>query len=126
MILTILVTVYFFYRLNFSTPMSTNAVSICKSIGLSKVTRIEASIRYLICFHGDKPSCDTEDRLVQCLHDRMTQCRYLKPVQTFDLDVQSEPVYEVNVMDEGRSALEKANKDLGDLPLIFLIPHKVL
>ncbi|XP_053398667.1 phosphoribosylformylglycinamidine synthase-like isoform X2 [Mercenaria mercenaria] len=100
-------------RLNFSTPMSTNAVSICKSVGLSKVTRIEASVRYLISLHGNRPSDDMEDRLVQCLHDRMTQCRYLKPVETFELDVQSEPVYDVDVIGSGRSALEKANKDLG-------------
>lgn len=93
--------------------MSTNAVSICKSIDLSKITRIEASIRYKISFHGNKPSGDLEDSLVHCLHDRMTQCRYMQPVETFELDIQSEPVYHVDVIGQGRSALEKANKDLG-------------
>lgn len=34
-------------RLNFSTPLSTNAVSICANIGLNdKITRIEKSIIY--------------------------------------------------------------------------------
>jgi phosphoribosylformylglycinamidine synthase len=93
--------------------MSTNAVSICKSVSLSKVTRIESSVRYLISFHGNKPSDDVEDRLVHCLHDKMTQCRYLKPVETFELDIHSEPVYDVDIIGKGRSALEKANKDLG-------------
>lgn len=35
-------------RLAFSTAFSTNAVSICQSCGLDKVTRLERSRRYLI------------------------------------------------------------------------------
>ena len=35
-------------RLSFSTAWSANAVSICSSCGLSKVTRIEVSRRYMI------------------------------------------------------------------------------
>ena len=100
-------------RLNFSTPFSTNAVSICKSIGLPQITRIEVSVRYQLIFQDCKPSVDVEERLVQCLHDRMTECRYLVPVDSFDLEVKSKPVFEVNVMEEGRAALEKANTDLG-------------
>ena len=38
----------FIYRLNFSTPFSSNAVSICKSVHLDKVKRIEVSTRYLV------------------------------------------------------------------------------
>ena len=38
-------------------------------------------------------------------------CR--EPVRTFELSVESEPVYEVDVMGYGRQALEKANTDLG-------------
>ena len=48
------------------------------------------------------------------LHDRMTQCRYTEPVKTFDLEVAPEPVFEVDVVGQGRRALEKANKDLGE------------
>ena len=36
------------FRLNFSTAWSTNAVSICQSAGLSNVTRVELSRRFLI------------------------------------------------------------------------------
>lgn len=39
-----------FYRLNFSTAYSSNAVSICKVIGITSITRIEISMRYLIRF----------------------------------------------------------------------------
>lgn len=40
-------------RLNFSTAWSTNAVSICQSAGLTNVTRVELSRRFLIkvCTH---------------------------------------------------------------------------
>jgi len=52
--------------------------------------------------------------LVAALHDRMTQCSYESAITTFDLDIQPDAVYEIDVMGEnGRAALVKANKDLG-------------
>jgi len=45
-------TTFYFYRLNFSTAFSSNAVSICKSVNLNKVTRIEVAIRYRIRYKG--------------------------------------------------------------------------
>lgn len=101
------------YRLNFSTPSSTNAVSICHSVGLKMISRIEASVRYQISFTVIKPSRDLEDRILSCLHDRMTQCRYREPIKSFHLDVQAEPVYDVDIFGEGKEALIKANKKLG-------------
>ncbi|XP_048244278.1 phosphoribosylformylglycinamidine synthase-like [Haliotis rufescens] len=101
-------------RLNFSTAFSTNAVSICQSVGLSKISRIEESTRYLITFTSDtKPSTAEEDLILSQLYDRMTQCRYLKPLESFKLSVRTEPVFEVDIMGRGRSALEEANKELG-------------
>lgn len=38
----------YIFRLNFSTAWSTNAVSICQSAGLTNVTRVELSRRFLI------------------------------------------------------------------------------
>ncbi|XP_041358701.1 phosphoribosylformylglycinamidine synthase-like [Gigantopelta aegis] len=101
-------------RLNFSTAFSTNAVSMCRSMGLRHITRIEASVLYHMTFISDiKPSLTQENIIVTLLHDRMTQCRYKEPIKTFDLDVKPEPVFEVDVKGQGRAALEKANKDLG-------------
>ncbi|EDO49597.1 predicted protein [Nematostella vectensis] len=106
-------------RLNFSTANSTNAVSICHSLGLKKVDRIEQSVRYLIQTKprnedDEKPLTDKEEQtLVSKLHDRMTQCRYTKPITTFEIDFHPEPCYDVDVMEGGRGALEKVNKDLG-------------
>ncbi|XP_014227740.1 phosphoribosylformylglycinamidine synthase [Trichogramma pretiosum] len=99
-------------RLNFSTALSSNAVSICKAVQLEKVTRIEISTRYLIHTktHVDK---DTERNIVDALHDRMTECRYIKPIETFDHGFRPEEWFEVDVVGEGRKALEEVNKKLG-------------
>ncbi|XP_033111209.1 phosphoribosylformylglycinamidine synthase-like [Anneissia japonica] len=105
-------------RLNFSTAWSTNAVSICQSAGINKVTRIERSIRYLINVadeNGIRASISVEEeRLLEAaLHDRMTECRYTQPISNFKIQVKSEEVFEVDVLGQGKDALEKANKELG-------------
>ena len=86
---------------------------MCKSIGLNHITRIETSVRYLIGFTVCKPPSDVEDRLVHSLHDRMTQCRSLEPVKSFELENQPKPLFDIDVMGEGRAALAKANNELG-------------
>ncbi|XP_062608746.1 phosphoribosylformylglycinamidine synthase-like isoform X1 [Saccostrea cucullata] len=101
-------------RLNFSTPFSTNTVSICKSVGITDVTRIEFSTRYLLTFTEDfQLDGEEEQKVVDSIHDKMTQCRYLTPVETFNLEVKPEDVYEIDVMGEGREALEKASEKQG-------------
>ncbi|KAM4698098.1 phosphoribosylformylglycinamidine synthase [Rhinophrynus dorsalis] len=99
-------------RLNFSTAASTNAVSICRSVGLSSVDRIECSRRYLIKFQT-RPDKSEEQKLVASLYDRMTECIYPEPVSSFQVSVRPERVYEVDVLGLGRTALEKANTELG-------------
>ncbi|KAG8190186.1 hypothetical protein JTE90_011910 [Oedothorax gibbosus] len=74
-------------RLNFSTPFSTNAVSICKSINLP-VSRIERAVR-------------------------MTECIYEKPLENFDIDFQPLPWEEVDILGKGRDALEEISNNLG-------------
>ncbi|XP_056389628.1 phosphoribosylformylglycinamidine synthase [Hyla sarda] len=99
-------------RLNFSTASSTNAVSICRSIGLTNVNRIECSKRYLMKFQGEVEESEKQ-RLVSSLYDRMTECVYLEPVRSFEISVRPESVYEVDVIGLGRPALEAANTELG-------------
>ncbi|KAG9466959.1 phosphoribosylformylglycinamidine synthase isoform X1 [Eleutherodactylus coqui] len=99
-------------RLNFSTASSTNAVSICRSIGLANIDRIECSKRYLLKFQKE-PEESEKQRLVSSLYDRMTECIYAEPVRSFQISVHPENVYEVDVLGHGRAALETANTELG-------------
>lgn len=69
-------------RSNFSTAFSTNAVSICTSTGLSKVTRLEQSRRFLLT--STRPLTDAEKTAFAAMvHDRMTEELYTKPVASF-------------------------------------------
>lgn len=47
------------------------------------------------------------------LHDRMTHCRYITPIESFELGITPEDWYEVDVISEGRQALEDVNSHLG-------------
>nr|XP_054754771.1 phosphoribosylformylglycinamidine synthase-like isoform X2 [Lytechinus pictus] len=100
-------------RLNFSTAWSTNAVSICQSAGLTKITRIEPFRRFLFTSTNPSILLEYEQAIVASLHDRMTECRYLEPLESFEIQVKPEAVYDVDIMGQGKEALKKANTDLG-------------
>lgn len=51
--------------------------------------------------------------MVAQLHDRMTEQRYLEPLSTFQLPIKISNWSEVDIMSEGKSALERVNHDLG-------------
>ena len=86
-------------RMNFATAYSTNIVSICQSCGLEKVTRIERSRRYVLDSKIDK------ERFIQENHDRMTECPYDRPLETFETGFVPEPVFEIPMKEEGPDAL---------------------
>lgn len=105
-------------RMNFTTAWSTNAVSICHASGLTKILRIERSRRYkLIKRQGAKSNSEIisflTTRRPELFYDRMTECQYAEKLKTFETGLRPEPVYEVRVMEEGRSALEEMNSKLG-------------
>uniref|UniRef100_UPI0037E9C471 phosphoribosylformylglycinamidine synthase isoform X1 n=2 Tax=Semicossyphus pulcher TaxID=241346 RepID=UPI0037E9C471 len=101
-------------RLNFSTAWSTNAVSICHSVGLNDITRVEVSRRFLIKPEdGASVSDEVVNQLIECLYDNMTECIYKHPITSFTVETKPQPVWEVDVLGAGRAALEAANKDLG-------------
>lgn len=113
--------IFSFFRLNFCTPFSTNCVSICQSVGLHRVTRVECSTRFLLNFEGEGSLlAEEEEKLVLALHDRMTQCRYMEPLSTFEQSVHADNIFEVDVIEKGREALEQANKDLGRMFIMKL------
>uniref|UniRef100_A0A8C2PS13 Phosphoribosylformylglycinamidine synthase n=1 Tax=Cyprinus carpio TaxID=7962 RepID=A0A8C2PS13_CYPCA len=85
-------------------------MEIGPSAGLSQVTRVELSRRHLIKVR----SIDGEmERLICCLYDSMTECVYSQPITLFAVDIQSQEVFEVDILGKGRAALEKANDELG-------------
>ncbi|XP_014469379.1 PREDICTED: phosphoribosylformylglycinamidine synthase [Dinoponera quadriceps] len=99
-------------RLNFSTAFSSNVVSMCKSVKLEKVKRVERSIRYNIKYKK-RFNKEMENVIVNVLGDRMTECRYEEPIETFDHGFRPEKWFHVDIMREGRKALEEVNTKLG-------------
>jgi phosphoribosylformylglycinamidine synthase len=99
-------------RMNFSTAWSTNAVSICHACGLSKVTRIERSRRIRIDSAAGIDRSQVEKFAAE-LHDRMTECVYPEQLRTFDTGIQAEAAFSVPILENGRSALEKINREMG-------------
>ena len=97
-------------RLNFSTAWSTNAVSVCQACGLTGISRIERSRRYLL-----RPCLTPEQKaaFLDSIHDRMTECEYASPLSSFETGAEPEPVTEVPLIQEGRAALEHINETLG-------------
>jgi phosphoribosylformylglycinamidine synthase len=99
-------------RMNFTTAWSTNAVGICHACGLEKVQRIERSRRFLLA--RNEPLSERETTaFLSLVHDRMTETRYLEPLTSFETGMTPDPVFPIPVLEEGRSALEKVNRDLG-------------
>ena len=94
-------------RLNFETAFSTNAVAICHTCGLEKISRIELSRRHVL-----KSKADIQ-QFIRTHHDRMTECVYDKPLNTFEIGIEPEKVYPVPLMEEGVEALEKFNIKMG-------------
>jgi len=86
-------------RMNFATAYSTNLISVCHICGLDKVTRAERSRRYLI------PSNISQKEFVNKNYDRMTECIYSKPLNSFDTKTKPEPVYEIPMIERGADAL---------------------
>jgi phosphoribosylformylglycinamidine synthase len=101
-------------RMNFSTAWSTNAVSICQACGLTKITRIERSRRYLL-IGGSKAFSDNSvaNTFLDLVHDRMTECVYPSPLTGFETGIVPEPPHYVPLIEKGKAALEEINRKMG-------------
>jgi phosphoribosylformylglycinamidine synthase len=102
-------------RMNFTTAWSTNAVSICHSCGLTGINRIERSRRYKLTFKtsGINPTDLNIQPFLDIIHDRMTECIYEQPLETFETGVRPEPVRVIPLIEEGKDALVRINTKLG-------------
>ncbi|XP_050018574.1 phosphoribosylformylglycinamidine synthase [Alexandromys fortis] len=100
-------------RLNFSTPASSNIVSVCQASGLRAVDRVETTRRYRLLF-AHHPTAEMQAISLAALHDRMTEQHYPDPIQSFSPQSIPAPLSgSIDILAEGRLALEKANQDLG-------------
>lgn len=99
-------------RLSVETPFSSNAVSICDSIGLP-VQRIEMSTRYRIGNGLGISSTPSRDEIVEMHLDRMTQAVYESSIRTFNTGIKPLPVTTVAILERGEDALREANTTLG-------------
>ena len=99
-------------RLSFKTAWCTNAVAVCHSCGLEEITRIERSRRYLLR-GADRLSSRQRSRFLELVHDRMTECPYWAPLTSFDGAVRPEASFQVPILQEGRAALERLNREAG-------------
>jgi len=99
-------------RMTFASAFSSNAVSICQACGITTIDRLERSRRFRFTLSKDlTPRAITA--IHGMLHDRMTEEEYKESINTFDIDVVTEKVQTVPIMEEGRAALEKINKEKG-------------
>jgi phosphoribosylformylglycinamidine synthase len=108
-------------RLNFETAWSSNAVEICHRSGARSVRRLERSVRLGLSV----PLSDAQvDDILAPLHDRMTEMRYLEPLESFETGLSPEPVKVIPFLAEGISALQDFDRvhgcswDASDLEII--------
>lgn len=104
-------------RLNFTTPWSSNAVSIFTSCGIDKIRRIERSRRFNLILK-DKTRLSSIHSFIITSHssifyDRMTEMPYKERLKTFESGIKPEPVYTVRIIEQGPSALERINEEMG-------------
>ncbi|XP_019157253.1 PREDICTED: probable phosphoribosylformylglycinamidine synthase, chloroplastic/mitochondrial isoform X1 [Ipomoea nil] len=102
-------------RLSFTTAWSANAVSVCQACGLTEITRMERSRRYLLFLEPESgPLLDSQiNEFAAMLHDRMTECVYPEKLTSFETSVVLEEVHFIPVMERGRKALEEINEKMG-------------
>ncbi|XP_050442491.1 phosphoribosylformylglycinamidine synthase [Adelges cooleyi] len=101
-------------RLNFSTPFSSNVMSICKTINLNGIKRFEKSTRYLLHFSNNQVSnTQAIDLITTELCDHMTEIVYKMPLESFEIQSNKENWYEVDVLKRGIEAMAEVNEKLG-------------
>lgn len=97
-------------RLNFETSASGTTVSICHAWGIKKVIRLETSLRIGI---SQKISNEEKAELVNLFHDRMTEMEYEAPVESFESNLEPEPITYIPILEQGIEALRAFNRKYG-------------
>jgi phosphoribosylformylglycinamidine synthase len=107
-------TFYVMPRAGTISPWSSKATDIARNCGFGEVARLERGVVYT--FQAAEPLDDAQlNRLAALLHDRMTETalRRLEDVDSLFGHAEPRRLSTVPVLENGRQALEAANKALG-------------
>ncbi|CAG4883872.1 phosphoribosylformyl-glycineamide synthetase [Georgfuchsia toluolica] len=101
-------------RLGTISPWSSKATDIARQCGFQSVCRIERGIAYSISGAFSNPATDRALLAAQ-LHDRMTESVLdsLGAAAALFRHVQPQPLTAIDILGDGRGALERANVELG-------------
>ncbi|WP_220807699.1 phosphoribosylformylglycinamidine synthase [Noviherbaspirillum aridicola] len=102
-------------------PWASKATDIARNCGMAQIHRIERGVSYRVqlktgLLGGAKKLTDESAAAIAALlHDRMTETVLRDPQQASGLfrELQAQPLAFVDVLAGGRSALERANAELG-------------
>ena len=102
-------------RLGTISPWSTKATDISQHCGLTDIRRIERSILYRLQVPAQGLNSSEIDKISPLLHDRMIEAVFQNVSQLESIFTQSSPteLKNINMLEVGKSALEKANNELG-------------
>src|SRR5690606_27320788 len=93
-------------------PWSSKATDIAHNCGLQQIHRIERGIAYYL--EGDL-TAEQQNKAAALLHDRMTEMvlrSFDEAVRLFQSATPA-PLQSIDILDGGRDALERANKEMG-------------
>ena len=104
-------------RLGTISPWSSKATDIAQHCALPNVSRIERGVVYYLSSTGGKPLSEVEKKAVlPLLHDRMTES-VIVDIGGIENRIfahgKPQPLSTVDIAKGGKSALEKANRELG-------------
>lgn len=96
-------------------PWSSKATDIAHNCGLSMVRRIERGIAYSFVHKPGTMNASDLHSIHALIHDRMTEAVFSSPGEAEGLFVDAEPrpLTRIDILGNGRQALEQANGQLG-------------
>jgi len=95
-------------------PWSSKATDIFRNCGIKEISRVERGMYFRLISSGDASpmKMDNIRPVLGCLHDKMTEGVYAELDDIFQ-HMKPEKLITVDVAQEGRKALEDANKGMG-------------
>ena len=103
-------------RIGTISPWASRATDIAKNCGLTNLLRLERGIAFYVTTNDGKPLNDAEKTALKTqIHDRMTETvvGQLNDAQKLHHSAEPAPLSSVDILQGGKSALNKANSDMG-------------